>query len=234
MAGEVRTYTEGRKLPGRLDRRSILIGASLVAVGGLSYLRSPEALAKPLSQADFRDAIPSTVGSWTSRKSAELVLPALDEGDQLYENLETRIYEGPGLPSMMLLIAFSSTQQNNIQVHRPEVCYPASGFPVLWSRPTEIAFEDQRIGGRELLADRNGLRERILYWVRVGDKFPRGWAEQRIVMAIANLKGSIPDGVLVRISTLEEPDSDLSASIRTFIEAFLNATAKPFRESTMI
>lgn len=234
MTSNNRKGREAARAVNRLDRRSLLIGAGLAAAGTLSYLRSPEALAKPISAAAFQAQIPSRVGVWTSRKSAELVLPALDEGDQLYENLETRIYEGPGVPSMMVLVAFSSTQQNNIQVHRPEVCYPASGFPVLWSKPTDIAYGKQMIGGRELLADRNGLRERILYWVRVGDEFPRTWAEQRISMAVANLKGSVPDGVLFRVSTLEEPDSDLSPAIRTFIQAFLEAIAQPFRDNTIL
>jgi EpsI family protein len=217
-----------------MDRRSLVIGAGLTAAGALTYLRTPVAVGQALKPAGFSAAIPSTVGGWTSRKSAEVVLPPQDDSNKLYENLETRVYEGPGLPSMMLLIAFSSIQQNDIQVHRPEVCYPASGYPILWSMPIEIGFGSVNVMGRELLADRGGLRERVVYWVRVGNAFPTNWAEQRTTMALQNLQGSIPDGALFRVSSIEEPDSSNSTSLMQFIETFLRTVSPSFRQSVVL
>jgi EpsI family protein len=217
-----------------MDRRSIIIGAGLTAAGALAYLRTPVAVGEPFKPASFSDAIPTTVGGWTSRKSAEVVLPPQDDSNKLYENLETRVYEGQGLPAMMLLIAFSSIQQNDIQVHRPEVCYPASGYPIVWSKPIEIGFGSANLAGRELLADRGGLRERIVYWVRVGNAFPTNWAEQRTTMALQNLQGSIPDGALFRVSSIEEPDSSNSAALRQFIEMFLSTVSPSFRQSVLL
>lgn len=217
-----------------LDRRGLIIGAGLAAIGGLYYLRAPVPLAKPVDQASFSAAIPEQVAGWTSRKSQEVVLPPQDDSNELYENLETRIYEGPGLPSIMLLIAFSSTQQNDIQVHRPEVCYPASGFPILWTRPKQISWASTSLSGRELLADRGGARERILYWVRVGNAFPTSWAEQRLTMAAQNLQGGVPDGALFRVSAIEEPDNPRSEAIMNFIEAFLAEVPPNFRDSVLL
>jgi EpsI family protein len=217
-----------------VDRRSLVIGAGLTAAGAFAHLRSPVAAGQPLEPTSFSAAIPATVAGWTSRKSAEVVLPPQDESNKLYENLETRIYEGPNLPAMMLLIAFSSIQQNDIQVHRPEVCYPASGYPILWSKPIEIGFRSTNVMARELLADRGGLRERIVYWVRVGNAFPTNWAEQRTTMALQNLQGSIPDGALFRVSSIEEPDSSNSAALTQFIEMFLSTVPPSFRQSVLL
>ena len=217
-----------------MDRRSIIIGAGLTAAGALAYLRTPVAVNEAFKPAGFSAAIPVTVGGWTSRKSAEVVLPPQDDSNKLYENLETRIYEGPSLPAIMLLIAFSSIQQNDIQVHRPEVCYPASGYPILWSQPIELGFGSTSLAGRELLADRGGLRERIVYWVRVGNAFPTNWAEQRTTMALQNLQGSIPDGALFRVSSIEEPDSSKSVALRQFIEIFLSTVSPSFRQSVLL
>lgn len=222
-----------RDLPA-LKRRSFLIGGGLMGAGMVSYLRVPNATARPMTPKSFQAAVPSTVGGWTSRKSSEVVLPAQDDADKLYENLETRIYEGSGLPPMMVVIAFSSTQQADIQVHRPEVCYPAAGLPVLWSKPLTLKFRSTDIGGREVLADRDGLRERVVYWIRVGDAFPVSWAEQRMTMALDNLKGAIPDGVLFRVSTIEEPDGNTKPAILTFINAFLDAASPDFRERILL
>lgn len=217
-----------------VDRRSIVVGLGLAAGAALSYFYTPRASASPITTSQFQRMIPEKVGGWTSRKSAELVLPAEDEQqDKLYENLETRIYEGDGLPSMMLLIAYSSVQQNDVHVHRPEVCYPAAGFPILRSEPAEISFGPTKIFARELVADRGGLKERILYWVRVGKNFPIGWAEQRLTMAISNAKGVMPDGLLFRVSTIEESGRSSAQALEDFTIAFVAASPRLFKETVL-
>lgn len=224
----------GPKAPLRLDRRSILVGTGLTAAGALSYLVAPKAVAKPIEKPTFSSAIPDRVGGWTSRKSQEIVLPPQDDSNKLYENQETRVYEGVGLPAIMFLIAYSSTQQNDVQVHRPEVCYPASGFPVIGTEPTQISYRNREFAGRELVADRGGLHERIVYWIRVGDSFPTSWREQRINMALANLSGSVPDGVLFRVSAIEEPGKSTSTTLRKFIATFLDESTPAFRDSVLL
>lgn len=217
-----------------LDRRSVVLGLGLTAGAAFSYFNTPRALATPIPKTQFEHMIPDKVGAWRSRKSAELVLPAEDEGqDRLYENLETRIYEGPGLPSMMVLIAYSSIQQNDVQVHRPEVCYPASGFPIEWTRPATLAFGSRKVFARELVADRGGLKEKILYWVRVGDAFPIGWAEQRLTMAVSNARGVTPDGLLFRVSTIDELDGFSQQILEDFTKNFVDASSPFFRETVL-
>lgn len=217
-----------------IDRRSVVVGLGLAAGAAVSYFNTPRALASPIAEARFQRLIPSKVGGWTSRKSAELVLPAEDEGqDKLYENLETRIYEGNGLPAIMFLIAYSSVQRNDVQVHRPEVCYPAAGFPIVWTKPATIDAGNRKLLGRELLADRGGLNERIIYWVRVGEEFPIGWADQRLTMALSNARGVTPDGVLFRVSTIEEDPEHAASALRMFIKAFIATSSPSFRETVL-
>jgi EpsI family protein len=217
-----------------IDRRSVVVGLGLAAGAAFSYVNTPRALAAPIAEARFQKLIPATVGGWTSRKSAELVLPAEDEGqDKLYENLETRIYEGNGLPAVMFLIAYSSVQRNDVQVHRPEVCYPAAGFPILWTKPSTISIGGRTLLARELLADRGGLKERIIYWVRVGDAFPIGWAEQRLTMALSNAKGVTPDGVLFRVSMIEDDPDRAASALRLFIKQFIATSSPSFRETVL-
>lgn len=223
--------------PGNLlvmDRRSLLIGAGLTALAGISYWRTPRSFIKPMTPKMFGEAIPARVGNWTSRKTSELVLPPQDDSNKLYENLETRVYEGQGLPDIMVLVAYSSIQQNDVQVHRPEVCYPASGFPIISSKPIDLVYGSQGFAAREVTADRGGLLERVIYWVRVGDSFPTSWASQRLEMAAANLKGTIPDGVLVRVSAIEGPGESVSGALRGFIRAFLDQAPAGIRNSVLL
>lgn len=223
---------EGGK-PG-LDRRSAIIGASLASLAGLSILRTPEPSGRIVPAPKFRAAIPSKIGGWSSRRSAELVLPELDGGEKLYENLETRIYEGKDLPSIMFLVAYSSRQLNDIQVHRPEVCYPVAGFPIISTKPTIFNFRQTEISARDVVADRGGYIEQILYWVRVGGHFPTTWVDQRIVMAVDSLKGRLPDGVLVRFSIIQERNYDGLTVLESFATQLLERSAKDFRESILI
>lgn len=217
-----------------IDRRGALIGLGLSCGAALSFLRMPTASATPIPKASFQQMIPKTVGGWASRKSAEVVMPATDEGqDELYENLETRIYEGIGLPTIMVLIAYSSVQQNNVQVHRPEVCYPASGFPILWTKPAVLNLGPRQVRARELVAERGGLKERIIYWVRVGSRYPIGWAEQRLTMAASNARGVTPDGLLFRVSTIEESPNFTPSALSDFVNAFVRASTPTFQESVL-
>lgn len=222
-------YLSKREQP-ILDRRGLLIGAGLTAVAGLSYWRAPSTVVAPLAEGQFSAAMPAKVDGWQSRASAEVVLPPQDDSNKLYENLETRIYEGPGLPAIMLLIAYSSVQQNDIQVHRPEVCYPASGYPILSSRHRKLELAGKVVDATELKADRGGLVEKIIYWVRVGDEFPVNWSSQRVSMAKANLNGRIPDGVLFRVSAIEDPTEDVSEKLNNFIPAFLGKLPPMIRQ----
>jgi len=102
----------------------------------------------------------------------------------------------------------SSVQQHDLQVHRPEVCYPMSGYPIIENRPVKVRIGNKGIPARYLTADRGALQEMILYWTRVGNSFPLNWAQQRIEMARANVGGVIPDGALLRFSTISEEGSN--------------------------
>lgn len=217
-----------------IDRRGALIGLGLAAAAAISSLNMPRALAAPIPKERFRKMIPEAAGRWRSRTSSELVTAAPDPfSDKLYQNLETRIYEGDGLPTMMVLLAYNNIQQNDVQVHRPEVCYPAAGFPIVSSKAVSLDFDGRRIAARKLIADRGGPKEEILYWVRVGRDFPVGWAEQRISMALANVGGVSPDGLLFRVSTIEGASGYSPDALEEFLQAFARACSSEFRDNVL-
>ena len=200
-----------------IDRRGLLIGAGFTICGGASYVMQPRKTGNSITETTFQKLLPTKVGQWTSRVSSDLILPITDElSEKLYENLETLVYEGPNLPSIMFLIAYSSIQQNDIQVHRPEVCYPMSGFPILDNQPLVALIGNSRVPSRFLIADRESQNEMILYWTRVGRKYPLDWNQQRIEMARAGLLGVIPDGALVRFSMISDSETDAVESLTNF------------------
>jgi EpsI family protein len=214
-----------------LDRRSMVIGGLLLAGAAYSYLRKPVATSSQISQARFDAMIPAQAGPWQSYSSAELVLPPKDEAsDKLYENLQTRVYRSEALPSIMALFGYSSVQQNDVHVHRPEVCYPAAGFPIIYNEPIKLKFGTHDVEARYLIADRQSVHEYILYWVRLGRRFPGNWQQQRLDMAYYNVTGTIPDGFLYRCSTIEQAGKDMREPLKGFAKTFFESADPSFRK----
>ena len=205
-----------------IDRRSLLIGATLIGGAALAFYREPTKVAVAVPDKVFRGLIPRQVANWQSRKSDELVVPQEDDFTaKLYENLETFVYEGANVPSMMLLLAYNSVQQNDVQAHRPEVCYPASGYPIIFSEELSIKYKGKMISGRYLIAKRDSSSfEHIIYWIRIGDAFPASWARQRLDMALINASGIIPDGALFRVSTINQSSMKNVNLVQDFIDKF--------------
>ena len=210
--------------PVLLGRRHVLIGGAMLAASGLAVARTPKAYAAPIAKKRFQSWVPDTVGRWNFVRASGVVLPPPDAlVDRLYNNLVTRVYEAPDSPPMMLLIAYSNTQDGMLQIHRPEVCYPVGGYLL---SPT--ASSSLHLGGRAVQANKFSAvgpdrTEQVLYWTRIGDAFPRSWTEQRLAVAKANIAGRIPDGAMMRVSLigndLDAAEPVLEGFARDFVAA---------------
>ena len=100
----------------------------------------------------------------------------------------------------MLLIAQSGGQTGMLQVHRPEVCYPAGGYQLSSVTTQRMEIDGKSLPTNRLTATADGQAEQILYWTRVGEDLPVNWRDQRLAVASQNIRGLIPDAVLVRVS----------------------------------
>ncbi len=151
------------------------------------------------------------------------VLPPSDQlRDEIYSQLLTRAYINQHGAQIMLLIAYNPLQDGFVQIHRPEVCYPASGYQITRSTKhiTRLT-AGVNVPSRYLEAENSVRREKVLYWTRTGDAFPRNWAEQRWAIFDQNLDGLIPDGLLIRISSADD-DADLGLLDRFASDLFDN------------
>jgi EpsI family protein len=132
----------------------------------------------------------------------------------------------------MLLIAAGTDQTGFLQVHRPEYCYSAAGYRLGQSERRPIAIGDgRRLVANKLLATRNGQSEWLLYWTRVGTQIPGSWAEQRLAIAVDNLKQIIPDAMLIRVSTIMLDGREAEAILGEFIQTMIGSIAPPLRRA---
>jgi EpsI family protein len=133
----------------------------------------------------------------------------------------------------MLLIAQSAGETGILQIHRPEICYPAGGYHL-----SPVVTENIDLGGKllptnRLTASADGQSEHILYWTRIGDELPTSWRAQRITIAEENLRGIIPDAVLVRLSVRSNDAPAAFKTMEDFVRAMV-AALPPERRRILI
>jgi EpsI family protein len=144
----------------------------------------------------------------------EMIVPQDNEPSRFYEQELARAYGGTGLPLVMLAIAYASRQDERLEVHRPEVCYSAQGFELTAARSIDVRLAaGLEIPAVTLIARRHDRSEQIVYWTRIGKLFPRNPTEQKFAALRSSLALQIPDGMLVRISTLGMSKKDMHAMV---------------------
>lgn len=187
-----------------LSRRNVVAGGLMLAASGLAYARTPTSTVPPVKKGAIDASLPKNVDGWRFESSSGLVLPPPDSlSDRLYDEIATRAYVGDNLPPVMLLIAYSNVQDGMLQVHRPETCYPVGGFALSASQIVDLNVGVARpIPCRFFTASGVSRTEQVLYWTRIGNEIPGRWIDQRMAVVRANIRGEVPDGILVRLSVI--------------------------------
>jgi EpsI family protein len=138
-----------------------------------------------------------------------------------YSQLLTRVYSDGVNAPIMLLMAQSGSQTGFLQIHRPETCYTASGFQItpVARHPIALGFGVLPTNFMDATAD--GLTEHVVFWTRVGDQLPESWKDQKLAVAEQNLRGIIPDAILVRVSTVRGDSDGARQTLDAFVRALL-------------
>ena len=66
-------------------------------------------------------------------------------------------------------------------------------------------------------ATTGGPTEHVVFWTRIGDRIPLSWTEQKVAVAEQNLRGIVPDAILVRMSSVSDDGDAARASIDAFV-----------------
>lgn len=211
---------------------SRLLPAILIFVGMLAaptlaeMLRPTVRIADRGPKVDLETMIPNQFGAWhllASEAQGIVSADVREKLDILYSETLGRTYEGPGRARVMLSLAYGRDQSRALQVHKPEVCYVAQGFDIVFSDKTTIRLDSITVPVMHTVARRDQRVEMITYWIRSGDFIARGWYEQNRARVLAGLSGTIPDGLLVRVSSISD-DREAAFRIQTqFLREMLAA-----------
>ena len=206
--------------PALISRRHFVVGGLLAGVAAASYARMPIKPDRRIPPGTLEALMPGRVGTWTFASASGVVLPPPDAiSDRLYDNLVARTYTAPDKPPVMLIVAYSNAQDGLLEVHRPEFCYTAGGFEL--SPTVKLGIVDsfgERHKANAFVATARDRTEQVLYWTRIGQSFPQSWAQQRIAVVRSNLHRITPDGLLARLSLLDD-DRGRGLTLKQFVSA---------------
>lgn len=218
----------------RTDRRKFLLGLLFCSAAGIAAARQPRTRIDYLGREKLDDLVPKSIGPWKFVTASGLVVPPEDElSKQLYSEVLTRVYSDGENPPIMLLLAENGSQSGFLQIHRPEICYGAGGYQVSTLAPHPIQLGSKVLVANSMDATQGGTTEHVIYWTRIGNIVPTSWRAQKFAVAEQNLRGIIPDAILVRVSTVNADGDAARANIDRFIQAMIQAIP-PSRRSVFV
>ena len=206
--------------------RSLLIGLAMLAGAGLTLALTPRLkMADQGPKISLETMIPKQIGDW---KLDETITPIFSPDvqanlDRIYNQMLNRTYINSQGERIMLTIAYGGDQNATMQVHRPEVCYPALGFRVGETSKDFIDTDGAKIPVMKLVATQGPRIEPITYWVMIGESAVRGHIEQFFARLKYGLTGEIPYGILIRVSTISANESQSYRTEEQFVRDMLRA-----------
>ena len=185
---------------------SIVLGLAMAATSALTGALTPQPRA-PLAHErfDLAQMIPLRFGIWTVDPSVVPLTPNPEQQgmlEKIYDQTLSRTYTDPQGQRVMLSIAYGGDQSKSLQLHLPEVCYVAQGFEMVQDAAGVLPTRYAQVPVTRLVARLHERNEPITYWITIGDKATRTGIEQKLRRLAFGLSGEVPDGMLVRVSTV--------------------------------
>lgn len=144
--------------------------------------------------------------------------------DAIYTETLTRSYVNPEGYRIMLSVAYGKDQRDGLNLHLPEVCYPAQGFMVNGRSNAMLDIDGVSPLAVRQLQTRLGQRvEPVTYWTVIGDTVYQGGTSKKKHELRYALSDQIADGMLVRISSIDQDTTRAYAMHLQFAAALVAA-----------
>jgi EpsI family protein len=205
----------------------------LAASVGAIVVRPDTKMSDERTAVSLDKMIPKEFGGWREAPLGfvQVVNPQTQQLlDRLYSEIVTRTYANASGYRIMLSLAYGSDQRGALQAHKPEVCYPAQGFALARNEAGVLATSFGKIPVRRLLTTLGSRQEPVTYWFTVGDKAVQGRMQKRLVELSFGLTGRIPDGMLFRISSIDQDRIHAYQLQEQFVNQLLEAVSPAGRK----
>jgi EpsI family protein len=215
--------------PGKL--RSLVLGLAMILAAILAVVATPKPIAKS-EQPNLEALIPKQFGDWSIDPAIIPVLPSPDQQQVLqetYDQMVNRTYVNTKGERVMISIAYGSRQSQKLKAHRQEVCYKSQGFEV-----RNVVHQTAKVAGADITVTRmfavsKQRQEPVTYWFTVGGQVVQSHLERLLVQVQYGITGTIPDGVLVRVSNISANEQAAYQQHLVFINTLLETMSPQSR-----
>lgn len=214
-------------------RKAVLIAALMgcAALIGTS-LKPTHKIADDRPKVTLETLVPTNFGDWhVQQHSTGVVANPQSEIllNKLYNQIISRTYMNSRGQAIMLSIAYGEDQRDGMQLHYPEVCYPAQGFQVKTNAIGTIQSRFGSIPVRRLETSVNDRYEPVTYWTTVGNMVTLGGIDKKLVEMKYGLRGLIADGLLFRVSSIDRDSAEAFQVQEQFVRELIAQVSPQMR-----
>ena len=187
-------------------RNVVLLVLMLLSAGLAAALRPSISMADERPPINLKTMVPSAFGDWRQleRSGAYIIDPQTQQLlSTIYSETLTRTYVNSKGYQIMLSIAYGKNQSDALQLHKPEVCYPAQGFQLFDKHADRLNLADRAIPSTRLMTKLGQRQEPVTYWTVVGDHVTVGGIDKKLTEMRYAMADRIPDGMLIRVSSID-------------------------------
>jgi EpsI family protein len=217
----------------RLHGWIICLAAVVVALASHAF-QPTELLVQRLGDVDILAVVPDRFGVW--QRDASGTSGVVDPQtkaliDSIYTRVLARVYSADDGYRVMLSIAYARDHgDKRDSFHRPEICYPASGFNILNQADKQVGTANGNVPVRRLATRLGAARpEPVTYWVMIGEHAVVTDTDRKLASLRYTSRGLIPDGLLFRVSSIDPNAEQAFARQDQFIREFVAALPPPHR-----
>jgi EpsI family protein len=220
-------------------RHAVLAAIAMLMFSALAWAMTPtKMLSEIRGKPDLENIVPRQFGDWKEEKLsyASIINPQQEEMlNRIYTQILTRTYVNSKGQRVMISLAYGEDQRDGMQLHYPEVCYPAQGFMLQsQQRGTLEVLPGQQIQVKRLSTQLgSSRRESVTYWTLLGDKTFSGGVAKKLAEMRYGMTGFIADGLLFRVSSIEADPKDGFALHEAFSRDMM-ATLAPKEKARLI
>ena len=183
-------------------------------------------LADSERKVELETLFPASFGSWHVDTQVPVAIVSPDVQamlNKLYNQTLSRTYVNRDGQRIMLSVAYGGDQSDAARAHRPDVCYPAQGFEILSIGRSMLQLPDGTLPVERMVAKQGARIEPITFWFAIGDYVAVSGQDQKIVQLRYGLRGLIPDGMLVRVSSIDNDEEAAYALQADFVRQMQQA-----------
>jgi EpsI family protein len=189
---------------------AIVVCAAMLTAAALAHWARPTTyMADVLGKPELETLFPLQFADWRVDEHSAIIAPSPDTQallDSIYNQTLARTYINRSGERVMLSVAYGGDQSDGTRAHVPEVCYSAQGFQITSNTKAVLSLGGQPVPVKQMMSRRGARHEPLTYWLVVGDQVTVSRTDQKLAQFRLGVKGLIPDGMLVRVSSI---DSDM-------------------------